>query len=740
MSLYADVILPLPVPGMFTYRAGDGEISRVRPGMRVTVQFGRRKIYTALIRRLHDVKPVTYEVKDILSLLDEEPVVNERQFQLWEWISEYYMCTLGEVFKAALPSGLKLESETRVMALEITPEIPNLGDAEALLWQVILKHPGIRVSELRKASDRADITPVIKSLIDRNLIILEEKITQKRRPKKSKPAKNQDPENLKLALLSPAQQKAIDEIRNAFTHTDVALLHGITSSGKTEIYIHLIREALQQGKQVLYLLPEIALTAQIITRLRSAFGQEVAVYHSRFTDRERVETWKKLLHPDANSGIRIVLGARSAVFLPFREAGLVIIDEEHENTYKQFDPAPRYHARDTAIMLARFHGAKVLLGTATPSVETYFNCINGKYSLIELTDRYRDMQLPDIHVVNTRELKRKKRMQSHFSPLLLDHIAEALKSKEQIILFQNRRGFSLFLECLQCGEIPRCRHCDVSLTYHKLSNRLTCHYCGYGIPVPKVCPSCGAPELKMQGFGTEKIEEEIAIFFPEARVARMDLDSTRKRQSFEKLIASFELQESDILVGTQMVSKGLDFDHVKLVGIVNADTMLNYPDFRAHERSYQLMAQVAGRAGRKNNRGIVIIQTSDDKNPIIRQVVQNDYPGMYQSQLEERKRFQYPPFCRLLEITLKHRDKEILDKAADFLARRLKQIITDTILGPEYPLVSRIQNMNLKTLLIKIGRGSSLPNVKKGILFAINELTEHPMFRTVITVIDVDPS
>ncbi len=740
MSLYADVILPLPVPGMFTYRVGDGEISRVRPGMRVTVQFGRRKIYTALIRRLHDVKPVTYEVKDILSLLDEEPVVNERQFQLWEWISEYYMCTLGEVFKAALPSGLKLESETRVMALEITPEIPNLGDAEALLWQVILKHPGIRVSELRKASDRADITPVIKSLIDRNLIILEEKITQKRRTKKSKPAKNQDPETLKLALLSPAQQKAIDEIRNAFTHTEVALLHGITSSGKTEIYIHLIREAIQQGKQVLYLLPEIALTAQIITRLRSAFGQEVAVYHSRFTDRERVETWKKLLQPDANSGIRIVLGARSAVFLPFREAGLVIIDEEHENTYKQFDPAPRYHARDTAIMLARFHGAKVLLGTATPSVETYFNCINGKYSLIELTDRYRDMQLPDIHVVNTRELKRKKRMQSHFSPLLLDHIAEALKSKEQIILFQNRRGFSLFLECLQCGEIPRCRHCDVSLTYHKLSNRLTCHYCGYGIPVPKICPSCGAPELKMQGFGTEKIEEEIAIFFPEARVARMDLDSTRKRQSFEKLIASFELQESDILVGTQMVSKGLDFDHVKLVGIVNADTMLNYPDFRAHERSFQLMAQVAGRAGRKNNRGIVIIQTSDDKNPIIRQVVQNDYPGMYQSQLEERKRFQYPPFCRLLEITLKHRDKEILDKAADFLARRLKQIITDTILGPEYPLVSRIQNMNLKTLLIKIGRGRSLPNVKKGILFAINELTEHPMFRTVITVIDVDPS
>jgi len=739
MSHYADVILPLPVSGMFTYLVDGGDVSRVKPGMRVTVQFGRRKIYTALIRRLHEVKPAAYEVKGILSVLDEEPVVNERQFLLWEWISEYYMCTLGEVFKAALPSGLKLESETRVMAMDVTADIPDMGEAESLLWQVIIKHPGIRVSELQKASDRADIMPVLKSLMDKNLIVLEEKITQKRRSKKSTPAKSQDPENLKLALLSPAQQKAIDEIRAAFTSTDVALLHGITSSGKTEIYIHLIQEAIQQGKQVLYLLPEIALTAQIITRLRSAFGREVAVYHSRFSDRERVGTWNSLLRPDTSTGIRIVLGARSAVFLPFRDAGLVIIDEEHENTYKQFDPAPRYHARDTAIMLARFHGAKVLLGTATPSVETYFNCSNGKYSLIELTDRYRDMAMPDIHVVNTRELKRKKRMQSHFSPLLLDNITEALKNKEQIILFQNRRGFSLFLECTLCGEIPRCRHCDVSLTYHKLSNRLTCHYCGYGIPVPRACPSCGSPELKMQGFGTEKIEEEIGIFFPEARVARMDLDSTRKRQSFEKLIASFELRESDILVGTQMVSKGLDFDHVKLVGIVNADTMLNFPDFRAHERSFQLMAQVAGRAGRKTNRGMVIIQTADDKHPVIRQVVQNDFTGMYQSQLEERRNFKYPPFYRLLEITLKHREKEILDKAAEFLARRLKQIISDTILGPEYPLVSRIQNMNLKTLLVKIERGKPLPLVKKGILFAINELTEHPMFRTVIPVIDVDP-
>jgi primosomal protein N' (replication factor Y) (superfamily II helicase) len=677
MTCYADVILPLPVTGVFTYLIEGENSTRAKPGMRVTVQFGRRKIYTGVIRTLHAQKPEGYAVKGILSLPDEEPVVNEKQFLLWEWISEYYMCTLGEVYKAALPSGLKLEGET--------PE----------------KKP-------RRS----------KKIIE------------------TEPARAQQ---ASLALLSPAQQKALDGIRESFTHTDVALLHGITSSGKTEIYIHLIQETLQQGRQVLYLLPEIALTAQIITRLRLAFGQEVAVYHSRFTDRERVTTWKGLLQSDPASGIRIVLGARSAVFLPFREAGLVIIDEEHENSFKQFDPAPRYHARDTAIMLARLHGARVLLGTATPAVETYYNCLSGKYSLIELTDRFRDMEMPDIQVVNTRELRRKKRMQSHFSPLLLDSISDALKKKEQVILFQNRRGFSLYLECAQCGDIPRCRNCDVSLTYHKRSNRLTCHYCGYGIPVPGKCASCGSTDLKMQGFGTEKIEEEISLFFPEARVARMDLDSTRKKQSFEKLIASFELGESDILVGTQMVSKGLDFDHVRLVGILNADTMLNYPDFRAHERSFQLMAQVSGRAGRKTNRGLVIIQTADDQHAIINQVVRNDFTGMYRAQLEERKKFMYPPFCRLVEITLKHRDQEILDKASDFLLLRLKQSITSTVLGPEYPLVSRIQNMYLKTLLVKIEKTRSIPREKKGIQFALHELTEHPMFRTVIPVIDVDP-
>jgi primosomal protein N' (replication factor Y) (superfamily II helicase) len=677
MICYADVILPIPVSGMFTYRVDGENASLAKPGMRVTVQFGRKKIYTAVIRKIHFLKPEGYDVKSILSLLDEYPVVNEKQFLLWDWISNYYMCTVGEVFKAALPSGLKLESKTRTVG--------------------------------------------------------------KRRSKTPPESELHELQNKILSALTPAQEKALQEIRDSFEHTDVVLLHGVTSSGKTEVYIQLIHDALSMGKQVLYLLPEIALTAQIITRLRSVFGSQVAVYHSRFTDRERVTTWNNLLQTDASTCIKIVLGVRSAVFLPFREAGLIIIDEEHENTFKQFDPAPRYHARDTAIMLARFHGARVLLGTATPSIETYYNCKSGKYSLVELSDRYGDMELPEIRVVNTRELRRKKRMQSHFSPLLLDSITEALKNREQVILFQNRRGFSLFLECGQCGDVPRCRNCDVSLTYHKLSNRLACHYCGYGMPVPKICSACGSPEIKMQGFGTEKIEEEIAIFFPEARVARMDLDSTRKRKSFEQIIARFELGESDILVGTQMVSKGLDFDHVRIVGIVNADTMLNYPDFRAHERSFQLMAQVSGRAGRKNNRGMVIIQTADDGHPIIDQVMRNDFLGMYESQLEERKRFQYPPFCRLIEITLKHRDKEVLDKAAEFLVLHLKQLTSEKILGPEYPLVSRIQNLNLKQLLIKIEKSRSLPAVKKLVAFQLAELSEHPMFRSVIPVVDVDP-
>jgi primosomal protein N' (replication factor Y) len=560
------------------------------------------------------------------------------------------------------------------------------------------------------------------------------------------------PEQPKLSDLTDPQQKAFDEINSAFVKTDVVLLHGVTSSGKTEIYIHLIREALEKKQQVLYLLPEIALTTQIINRLRNAFGDRVAVYHSKYSNAERIKTWRKLLGASFDSaqddrrkdsaqddGIGIVLGVRSAIFLPFKKPGLIIIDEEHENTYKQFDPAPRYHARDTAIMLARHFGAKVLLGTATPSIETYYNCLTGKFSLVEVNERYLNLQLPEISVENIKDLRRRRKMQSDFSPALLDGIAEALKNGEQAILFQNRRGFSVFLECGNCAEVPKCRNCDVSLTYHKKQNRLYCHYCGYSMAIPSQCPSCGSPELKMKGFGTEKIEEEIALFFPAARVERLDLDAAGSRKSYEQLIARFEQRQSDILVGTQMVSKGLDFDNVKLVGIMNADTMLNYPDFRAHERSYQLMSQVSGRAGRKNSRGKVIIQTSYHDHPVITSVVNNDYKRMYDEQAEERRKFSYPPFSRLIEITLKHRKIEVVDQASSFLASILKKTVTEKIMGPEYPLVSRIRNLHLKSMIIKIEKSASLVITKQLIVSAILQMKAREDLRGIQHTIDVDP-
>ncbi|MBN1144430.1 MAG: primosomal protein N' [Bacteroidales bacterium] len=666
-SYYTDLLLPLPLHGTFTYALTAEQADVLMPGMRVTVQFGKKKVYTALVTRIHNQKPADYEIKEILTVIDSAPVVLDSQLALWKWISEYYMCARGEVFKAAIPAQLKLETKSRA-----------------------------------KKNDTSEIRD--------------------------------------LSELNPSQQRALEDIRKSFAESDVTLLHGVTSSGKTEIYIHLIRDAISKGQQVLYLLPEIALTTQMISRLKAVFGQRIAVYHSKYSTSEKIKTWKNLLDGD-NPGdhhIQVILGVRSSVFLPFSKLGLIIVDEEHENTYKQFDPAPRYHARDTAIMLARIHGAKTLLGTATPSIETYYNCRTGKYRLVELNERYLDLQLPEIVVVNTHELRRRKQMQSNFSPALLDNIDEALKNGEQVILFQNRRGFSLFLECGECGDIPRCRHCDVSLTYHKKSNRLYCHYCGYSTAVPSVCPVCNQGSHKMRGFGTEKIEEEIALFFPQARIERMDLDATRSRKAFEKLIARFEMKESDILVGTQMVSKGLDFDNVKLVGIMNADTMLNYPDFRAYERSYQLMSQVSGRAGRKNARGMVIIQTASRDHPVINQVVHNDYQAMYTDQLEERNRFRYPPFSRLVKIILKHRFQETLDQAAVFLAQQLRTTVKETVMGPEYPLVSRIQNLYLKALLVKIERGN-LTAVKNQILACTQEMTRIPEFRAVQCTLDVDP-
>lgn len=667
-GIYVDLLLPLPLAGTFTYAVTDEQAAVIKPGVRVRVQFGKRKTYIALVLKVHNQYPLKHEVKEIISVLDPEPVVIESQLQLWEWISEYYMCTPGEVFKAALPARLNPGRKSRKKAIE------------------------------------------------------------------NKPLSG-------LSELNSSQLQAYHEIKDAFRRSDVVLLHGITSSGKTEIYIHLIQEVLQQGKQVLYLLPEIALTTQIISRLQAVFGSRISLYHSRSTDAERAKTWNRLLMSGSGNedDIQIILGVRSSVLLPYRNPGLVIIDEEHENTYKQFDPAPRYHARDTALMLARQHGAKVLLGTATPSVESYYHCMTGKYQLVNLHERYMNLELPEITVVSTRDLRRRKLMQSHFSPILLNHVEKALKNGEQIILFQNRRGFSLYLECEHCGEVPRCRRCDVSLTYHKKNNRLHCHYCGYQIPTPSACPSCDHNSLRMKGFGTEKVEEEIALFFPDARVERLDLDAAHSRRSYEQLIARFEMKESDILVGTQMVSKGLDFDNVKVVGIMNADTMLNYPDFRAHERSYQLMSQVSGRAGRKKNRGTVIIQTTDPEHPVIRQVVRNDYVAMYNNQLEERRKFRYPPFSRMVEVTLKHRDKVLLDIASGYLSSLLRLSIRGKIMGPEYPLISRIHNLHLKSILLKIEKGKDLTRTKQHILSAIREMQSKPEFRSVQITLDVDP-
>lgn len=658
-----EVLLPLPVYGTFTYAVDKEKWPSVQPGIRVVVPFGSRKTYTALVVGVDTPEPKTHKVKEIIDCIDTAPVVLESQLALWNWISEYYMCPPGEVFKAAIPSGLDLNRKTR-------------------------KKP-------------EDISPLQS-----------------------------------LSVLNNAQKQAFEQIKTAFSSTDVVLLHGVTSSGKTEIYIHLIKEALERNQQVLYLLPEIALTAQIINRLKSAFGQMVSVYHSKYSLSDRIKTWKRLLSDDQP---HVILGVRSAIFLPLRNPGLIIIDEEHENTYKQFDPAPRYHARDTAIMLARQKGAKVLLGTATPSIETYYNCRTGKYSLVELNERYKELQLPEIIVEDIRRLRKRKQMHSHFSPSLVNDIGEALANKEQVILFQNRRGFSIFLKCTDCGEVPRCRYCDVTLTYHKKNNRLHCHYCGFNMAVPAKCPSCSNGDLRMHGFGTEKIEEEIALLFPSANIERLDTDAAGSRKSFESLIKRFESRESDILVGTQMVSKGLDFDNVRLVGIIDADTLLNYPDFRAHERSFQLMSQVAGRAGRKNKRGRVIIQTSDPEHPIIRSVLKNDFQSMYFRQISERKNFSYPPFSRLVNVTLKHRNIDLLDKASEVFADLIRKTVSEKIVGPEYPLVSRIRNLYLKSLLIKIEGFRMLQQTKQRIVDAMQSLKENEEFRPVQYTIDVDP-
>ena len=820
MEKFVDVILPLPLQASFTYALPPEMDGQVQIGCRVVVSFGRKKFYTGIVRNVHYLKPQEYEVKEVSAVLDEHPILVPLQFRFWEWLADYYLCTQGDVYKAALPSGLKLESETVV---EYNPDFEAaepLSEREQKVLDLLAVEPEQTVTRLEKESGLKNILAVVKSLLEKDALFVKEELKRTYKPKTetrvrlTEASRNErrlhfffdelqrrapkqldllmkyielsgclgerevrevsKAELLKRSGATPAvfsglvdkgvfevyqqevgrletvsqavmslnelnvhQQRAFDEIRASFRVKNVCLLHGVTSSGKTEIYIHLIDEAVRQGKQVLYLLPEIALTTQITERLKRVFGSRLGIYHSKFPDAERVEVWQKQL---SHEPYDIILGVRSSLFLPFQRLGLVIVDEEHENTYKQQDPAPRYHARNAAIVLASMCGAKTLLGTATPSVESWYNATEGgKYALVELKERYKEIQLPEIIPVDIKELQRKKRMNGPFSPLLLQYVREALEQKEQVILFQNRRGFAPMIECHTCGWVPKCKNCDVSLTYHKGLNQLTCHYCGYTQPVPRQCPACEGVDLRNRGFGTEKIEDDVKAIFPEARVARMDLDTTRTRTAYERIIHNFQQGRTDILIGTQMVSKGLDFDHVSVVGILNADTMMNYPDFRAYERAFQLMAQVAGRAGRKNKRGRVVLQTKSIDHPIIPQVMHNDFEGMVAGQLVERQLFRYPPYYRLVYVYLKHRNEQLLDVMAQTMAAKLRAVFGARVLGPDKPPVARIQTLFIRKIVLKIETNAPMARARQLLVQVQQEMVAEDRFKSLIVYYDVDP-
>ena len=818
--LFADLILPLPLAGLFTYSIPWELQKEVAVGKRVVVSFGSKKIYSGIVKKIHSNPPEDYEVKDIITCLDESPVVNSFQLAFWDWISDYYQSNIGDIYKAAIPAGLKLESQTKISYRKDFKTEKQLSKTEELILNVLKSSKDVSIQTLNQASGLKNVLPQVKKLLEKGAIEVEERVISSYKEKQIKyvrlhsnineneignvldnlkRAKKQQeilfsflnlsklgiaelPEKVSvtelllnsntsssilkalvdkqileiyfestdrldlsnieinpLKELNQHQAQAIKEIREGFESKNTTLLHGVTSSGKTEIYIHLIEEQIKLGKQVLYLLPEIALTTQIISRLKRVFGNRVGVYHSKFNDAERVEVYNNIQQNNPNKSYQVILGVRSSIFLPFNNLSLIIIDEEHENTYKQFDPAPRYHARDAALFLANLHKAKTLLGTATPAVETYANCKQGKYALVELTHRFQDMKMPEIQLADLKEAKRKKRMKSIFTPELYDEINATLEKKEQVILFQNRRGYAPYLECKSCGWVPHCENCSVSLTYHQFNNQLTCHYCGHSEQPPQTCKQCESTHMVDKGFGTEKIEDELRGFFPQARIARMDLDTTRSKTAYEKLIYKFENQELDILVGTQMVSKGLDFDHVSLVGILNADSMLNFPDFRAHERSYQLMAQVSGRAGRKNKQGKVIIQTHEPKHPIIQSVIRNDYLSMYQTQMSEREEFIYPPFYRLINITLKHKNNGLLTQAANTLAQSLRKIFGIRIFGPQAPVINRIQNYYIVNILLKIEKKSSPAKAKWILNREANNLKAIDRFKMVMVQFDVDP-
>ena len=741
---------------MFTYSVPSSLEEQVQRGVRVLVPLGRNKTYVGIVSEKHHRAPEGYQTKDILQVLDVTPILLDSQLRLWHWIADYYMSPIGEVYKAALPSGLKAEDGFRPKTetyITLTPQFRNeqtlhvalnmLHRADkqlaALIDYLALSHwDSVEGSVCRETV--VEITrdellnaghslPTVNALVKRGLLEVYEREVGRLNH-------GGEPHLEKIRPLSDVQQDAFNKIQFSFLGKNVTLLHGVTSSGKTEIYIHLIRQALEKKQQVLYLLPEIALTVQIMQRLQHVFGNRLGIYHSKYSDAERVEIWQKQL---SKNPYDVILGARSAVFLPFQNLGLVIVDEEHETSYKQQDPMPRYHARSTAIVLAQMFGAKTLLGTATPSVETYYNAKTGKYGLVELFQRYKGIELPEIQVVDVKDLQHRKMMNGPFSPYLLNKVREALEHEEQAILFQNRRGYAPVIECKQCGWVPHCQHCDVSLTLHRNLNQLTCHYCGYTYQVPTECPACGCQELRTKGYGTEKIEAEVQDIFPEARIARMDLDTTRSRSAYERIISDFASGRTNLLIGTQMISKGLDFDKVSVVGILNADSMLNYPDFRAYEHAFMMMAQVSGRAGRKGKRGLVVLQTKSPDLPIIQQVVRNDYAAHYQSLIAERQQFHYPPYYRLVYVYLKHKQDWVVDTAAAEMASRLRQWFGARLLGPDKPAVAKVKSLSIRKLVLKLELGINMGDVRKYLALAQQQMLQDKRYVSLQIYYDVDP-
>ncbi|MBO5594001.1 MAG: primosomal protein N' [Prevotella sp.] len=747
--MFADIILPLPLDGVFTYSVPQLLEEQVKMGVRVLVPLGRNKTYVGIISEVHDKKPEGYQTKDILQVLDSTPILFDTQLRLWQWIADYYMSPIGEVYKAALPAGLKAEDGYRPRTetyIDLSPKFRNEASLHVALnmLQRAVKQQAAFIDFLALSgwdkNEPQEITrdellnqghslPTVAALVKRGLLLTYEREVGRLNH-------GGEPCFEKIKPLSQVQQDAFNQIKFSFLKKNVTLLHGVTSSGKTEIYIHLIQQALEQKKQVLYLLPEIALTVQMMSRLQRVFGNRLGIYHSKYSDAERVEIWQKQLstHP-----YDVILGARSAVFLPFQNLGLVIVDEEQETSYKQQDPMPRYHARSSAIMLAHMFGAKTLLGTATPSLETYHNAMTGKYGLVELFQRYQGIELPEIQVVDIKDLQHRKMMHGPFSPLLLNKVREALERGEQAILFQNRRGYAPMVECKQCGWVPHCQHCDVSLTFHRNLNQLTCHYCGYTYQVPTECPNCGCIHLQTIGYGTEKIEAEIHDIFPEAHIARMDLDTTRSRQAYERIIGDFSTGRTNLLIGTQMLSKGLDFEKVSVVGILNADTMLNCPDFRAYEHAFMMMSQVSGRAGRKGKRGLVILQTKSPDLPLIHQVVQNDYTAFYRSLIAERQQFHYPPYYRLIYVYLKHRSDGLVDTAGIEMASRLRSWFGARVLGPDKPAVAKVKSLSIRKLVLKLELGINMPEVRKYLALAQQQMLQDKRYSSIQIYYDVDP-